>query len=75
MTDWVRGVGAVLSHLTRDKNGLNADGQVSAAERGSELLSPGLAPQLHRPRCICSSKEGTMEHPGQEQTAAERSCR
>jgi len=47
--DWVRGVNAVLSNLNRDKKGLNADGQVSAAERGAEMLSPGLVPQLHRP--------------------------
>lgn len=46
--DGVRGVSAVLSNLNRDKNGLNADGQVSAAERGAELLSLGLVPQLHR---------------------------
>lgn len=49
MMDWVGGVGAVLSNLTGDENGLNADGQVSAAERRAELLSPGLVPQLRRP--------------------------
>lgn len=46
--DWVRGVSAVLSNLNKDRNGLGADGQVSAAERGAELLSPSLVPQLHR---------------------------
>lgn len=33
MMDGVRGVSAVLSSLNRAKNGPNADGQVSAAER------------------------------------------
>lgn len=48
MMDGVRGVSAVLSSLNRAKNGPNADGQVSAAERGAEMLNPGLVPQLHR---------------------------
>lgn len=46
MMDGVREASAVLN---RAKNGPSADGQVSAAERGAEMLSPGLVPQLHSP--------------------------
>lgn len=49
MIGWVRGISAALSNLKRDKSGLGADGQVSAAERGAEMLSPGPVPQLYRP--------------------------